>query len=281
MQKAMFCRILRKNIRGNLVMKKKWTLAVLGAVLIAAAVVCICIFGTDTEAGGEEASAVSSPQASSAQNTESSALELPTDDFQNEARIEIDGFVPQEGWSPVTDRSLKLVSAGSYSGAYMEDGSDDAVEQVAALLVQNVGTETVEYAEVLGQTSSGETVRFVLTGLPVNAYVLVLEAGRADYAELGALQVTECAAAMEVTQNYAEDFEIYLGDGVINIKNISDRDYSDDIFVYYKTYREGVFLGGITYRARFNGLAAQAIGQSIQSHATDDETAVVYMSYAQ
>lgn len=259
-------------------MKKKWVPVLLGLLLIAAAAVCIyCIFGNVSK---EDEKETTDPQTSAAQST-GSVSELPFDELQSEARIEIDGFTPQDDWTPVTDRGLKIVSVGSYSGNYVEDGSDEPVEHVAALLVRNIGTDTAEYAEIRAQKSDGETVRFVLTGLPVNAYVLVLEAERSDYAALSAPQVTEYAAAMDVRQDYAEDFEIYLGDGVINIRNISDQDYSEDIFVYYKTYRNGVFFGGITYRARFGGLTAQTIGQSIQSHATADETAVVYMAYGE
>ncbi|MGM9523366.1 MAG: hypothetical protein ACI3VU_02970 [Faecousia sp.] len=283
-------------------MKKRYVLLLCLCLVVVAAVICICVFYNAEQR--QEKQTASSTQASSAPNAEEPSR-LPTDNTkneeqteidgsvpqneeqteidgsvpQNEERIEIDGFVPQEAWTPVTDRGLEISAAGSYSGKYMEDGTDDPIENVSALLVRNIGTETVEYAEVIGRNSGGETLRFVLTGLPVNASVLVLEADRCGYSEISAPQVTEYAAALDVTEDYAADFEIYPGDGVINIRNVSGEELTDDIYVYYKNYRDGVFLGGITYRARFDGLRDQAIGQSIQSHATGDETVVVYMTY--
>lgn len=278
-----------KMRKGVLVMKKRYVLLLCLCLVVVAAVICICVF-YNAEQRPEEQTA-SSTQTSSAPKAEEPS-QLPTDNTQNEEqteidgsvpqneeRIEIDGFVPQEAWTPVTDRGLEISAAGSYSGKYMEDGTDDPIENVSALLVRNIGTETVEYAEVIGRNSGGETVRFVLTGLPVNASVLVLEADRCGCSEISAPQVTEYAPALDVTEDYAADFEIYPGDGVINIRNVSGEELTDDIFVYYKTYRDGVFLGGITYRARFDGLRDQAIGQSIQSHSTADETVVVYMTY--
>lgn len=257
-------------------MKRKYALLLVVLLIVAVAVACVCIFWNGQKQPDEQPTPTQQP--SSSQNVQDSS-EPSSVDVQYEERIEVDGFTPQEDWTPVTDRGLKILSAGSYSGTYMEDGSDDAVENVSALLVHNVGTETVEYAEVIARNSNGETVRFVLTGLPVNAAALVLEADRCGYSELSAPQVTEYAAALNVIEDYAQDFEIYPGDGVINIRNISGKDFSDEIFLYYKTWRNGVFLGGITYRARFGGLKDQTIGQSIQSHATDDETVVVYMAY--
>lgn len=249
-------------------MKKKYALLLCVIFLIVVGVICICVF-YNAERRAERQNASSTP------GTE----EASQNNAQVEKQIEIDGFSRQEAWTPVAERGLEISAAGSYSGEYMEDGTDEPIENVAALLVRNIGTETVEYAEVTGRSSDGETVHFVLTGLPANAFVLVLEADRCAYSEISAPQVTEIAAALNVTQDYAEDFEIYLGDGVINIRNVTGKELTDDIFVYYKTYRDGLFFGGITYRARFNGLRDQAIGQSIQSHATDDETVIVYMTY--
>lgn len=184
------------------------------------------------------------------------------------------GFEPQADWQPVSGQGLTILAAGSYSGRYFEDGSDEAVEQVAALLVKNTGDVTVEYAEITAGSSS-----FVLSGLPVGATVLVQEAARGTGPVVDAV-VSACVPAASLAEQYDTDFEVYLGDGVINIRNISGRNFANDVSVYYKNVENGVLLGGITYRARFNGIESGAIGQSIQSHATEAQSAVVYLSYA-
>lgn len=212
------------------------------------------------------ACAAQAPDASTAatETTADPAGQLPT----------VAGFEPQANWQPVTGQGLSILAAGSYSGRYFEDGSDEAVEQVAALLVKNTGETTVEYAEITAGSSS-----FVLSGLPAGATVLVQEAARGTDPVVDAV-VSTCVPAASLVEQYDADFEVYLGDGVINIRNVSGRSFANDVSVYYKNVENGVLLGGITYRARFSGIESDAIGQSIQSHATEAQSAVVYLSYA-
>lgn len=241
--------------------KSTWlTISVIGVLLLAGLAVCVLLLkgGTDSQS-------------------------LPAADTQPPDTMELNlgdiaGFTPQENWIPTAIGELNIVSAGSYSGPFLEDGSDEAVDSVLALIVQNIGTELVEYGEVTAQDGE-KTCTFVFTALPSNAYVLVLEKDRRGYGEMSDPQVTELAKAFDVIMDYASAFEIHLGDGVINIVNISGRDFASEIFVYYKTYQNGVYMGGITYRARFSGLANEAIGQSIQSHASAADTVVMYMAY--
>lgn len=119
----------------------------------------------------------------------------------------------------------------------------------------------------------------MLSGLPAGATVLVQEAARGTDPVVDAV-VSTCVPAASLVEQYDADFEVYLGDGVINIRNVSGRSFAHDVSVYYKNVENGVLLGGITYRARFSGIKNGAIGQSIQSHATEAQSAVVYLSYA-
>ena len=207
---------------------------------------------------------------------ENTSTDLPVDSLAPTESIlfEIPGFTAQEDWQTVSQSGLDILAVGSYTGRFFEDGSNDAVDGVSAVIVKNTGTETVEYGEI----SAGKDC-FVLTGLPVNAYVLVLESNRGAYETITGAHVDVCTSAAQIVEAYQNDFEVYLGDGVINIRNISGRDFPGDVFVYYKNYQDGVLLGGITYRARFSGVAGGAIAQSIQSHATAENTVVLYMSY--
>lgn len=201
---------------------------------------------------------------------------LPTDEILPTEQVlpPISGFSAQEGWQAVSQSGLDILAAGSYSGSFFEDGSDEAVEDIAAIVIRNTGAQTVEYGEV-----NAGTFHFVFTGLPVNAVMLVLESDRGAYSEMSGAQVAARVNAADVREDYDEAFEIYLGDGVINIRNISGTSFSEDVFVYYKNIQDGVLLGGITYRVRFDGVADGAIAQSIQSHATAEHTAVIYMTY--
>lgn len=201
---------------------------------------------------------------------------LPTDETLPTEQVLplISGFSAQEGWQTVSQSGLDILAVGSYSGSFFEDGSDETVEDIAAIVIRNTGAQTAEYGEV-----DAGAFHFVFTGLPVNAVMLVLESDRGAYSEISGAQVTARVDAADVSEDYDEAFEVYLGDGVINIRNISGKNFSEDVFVYYKNIQDGVLLGGITYRARFGGVADGTIAQSIQSHATAEHTAVIYMTY--
>lgn len=178
--------------------------------------------------------------------------------------------------------NLRLAAVGRYTGEFMEDGSDDPVENVLALVVENTGEDLVEYAE-LSTDFNGSIATFKITSLPANGYVLVLESGRqtvADDTEIQLPQVSHWAKVNDLVLDYSNDFQIYTADGVINIVNISGKDFHNDICVYYKTYQYNVYMGGVAYRARFSGgLADGAVGQSMQSHFSSSNSVIFYMAY--
>lgn len=199
---------------------------------------------------------------------------LPEESISEEAPPEISGFQPQEGWAIVSGEGLEILSAGHYTGSFYEDGSNDAVEGVSGLIVKNSGESLIEYGEIDG----GEN-HFVFTGLPAGATMLVLEANRGT-ADIPADPIISASVpAVDIHEDLNSFLEVYLGDGVINIRNISGRDFTGDVSLYYKNIQDGILMGGITYRARFSGVPNGELAQSIQSHATSQNTAVLYLSY--
>ena len=92
--------------------------------------------------------------------------------------------------------------------------------------------------------------------------------------------VSTCVPAASLVEQYDADFEVYLGDGVINIRNVSGRSFAHDVSVYYKTSRTAFCWAASPTAPASSGIESGAIGQSIQSHATEAQSAVVYLSYA-
>lgn len=179
--------------------------------------------------------------------------------------------------------TLHLVSVGSYTGAYMEDGTDEPVENVLALIVENRGNAMVEYA-ALELSCGGERVEFQISALPAGAAVFVLAKDRVTLGKSPAAlpSVSRFAIAKDAVLDFSEDFTLYPDTGVINIENVSGHDIDGDVCVYYKTWQYGLYLGGIAYRARVEGgMAAGAIAQSVQSHYNSDTSTILFMTYAQ
>ena len=77
---------------------------------------------------------------------------------------------------------------------------------------------------------------------------------------------------------HLDALSISYADGYINVKNLTDNKISD-VFVYYKLEEDGRFLGGITYRTRFDeiqpGETAQMNAQTIRK----DGSVVVFSTY--
>lgn len=202
---------------------------------------------------------------------------------KGKSEFHIDGFTSLSNISLGDIGSgLEIAAVGRYSGKYMEDGSDDPIENVLALIVKNNGDSIVEYTELSAKVGD-QTASFKITALPVHGYVFVLESEKlivdAD-AEVALPEIKQLAWITDVIVDYSEDFEVYLANGALNIVNISGKDYHNDVFVYYKTFENDIYMGGITYRARFSdGVANGAIAQALQNHVTGDRSVVFYMAY--
>lgn len=211
----------------------------------------------------------------------------PAKDRQNAAApempFEVPGFTMLDELDGIRfDNGLQVLCAGTYSGAYLEDGSDEQVKDVLTVVVKNTGSSLVEYG-VIELPYGRKTAIFEFSGLPVGSAVLVQEKNRLTWSKgqkCKEFSCTECALPGSIVLDFGSDFELYPSDGVMNVKNISGADISGDVSVFYKNFEYGLFMGGITYRARISGgIAAGQIGQSMQKHYYDDTSAILYMAY--
>lgn len=177
---------------------------------------------------------------------------------------------------------VQVTAVGRFSGSFVEDGTDDEVTDVLALIVENTGDSWVEYAE-LTVDCGGETARFVLSALPAGSSALLMEMNRMTYVSGTAYRLSGEAKVAELTSavfDFSGEFALYPDDGVINVENISGEDHSEKVSVCFKNYRYGLYFGGICYRARFeNGIAAGEIVQSIQPHYTNADSVILFMTY--
>lgn len=221
------------------------------------------------------------PTAPPTASTESVKSTSETDD---RIRFDIEGFAQDETFEPIDlpATQLGILAVGGYSGAYCEDGSDEAVENVWALVVENASDTLVEYAQ-FSLESDGQTVDFEVSGLPGGCRCFVLAQDRAAYSgdKVGILScVGYSADSGRAVLDFGGEFELYPADGVLNLKNISGETVASPVYLCYKTYRDGLFWGGITYRASFGeDFAADEIRQCLQTHYSEDESVILYMLY--
>ena len=181
--------------------------------------------------------------------------ETETTDQQDKVQLPI---ALQEG--------LVITDIGKYAGIYMEDGSDEAVSNILMIQVENTTGKDLYLAQIKLEYGD-KTAVFQVTNLPNGAKAILLEQQRMSYtAQLPQSVSAENVAFTTEFSMLADQLEVTALNGVINVKNISGKDISEDIYVYYKNYAGNLYYGGITYRILIEGgLKAGEIRQVVAS----------------
>lgn len=176
---------------------------------------------------------------------------------------------------------ISITNLGSYTGLYMEDGTDEIVSGIMMIQVTNTGDENIEYAEItlgLGE----ERAHFQLSTLPVGATVILLETNRMPYdatAEITEAVAENVAVFQKELSVCADQIQLQVLEGMVNVKNISGEDIKGDIMIYYKNYTSGIYYGGITYMIRISGgLKANEIRQSVAAHISPSTSSVMFVT---
>lgn len=169
----------------------------------------------------------------------------------------------------------------SYTGAFMEDRTDEVVTDVLAIQVTNFGEEYIQTMDII--LTAGDTqAQFSLSTLFPGETVVVLEMNRMAYStapEFEQLRTGNVALFDGHPGMFEDKLEFQCLNGVINVTNISDEDITGDILIYYKNHVSGVYYGGITYRLRIEGgLKAGEIRQGTAAHFNPDNSAIVFVT---
>ena len=175
------------------------------------------------------------------------------------ANAESEPMDPSEPWSVLTDTvyQVSIRMLNPWTGAFWEDGSDDAVIDCLAMQFRNDGDRPIQYAEYT--FSAGEETRvFRFTDLPPGQSCVVLETNRAAYADQQPLRPSErVVASVDALPRSEALLLVDNGDNTISIVNRTDREISR-ARVFFKFYyeQEQTFLGGITYTAEAEQIPA-------------------------
>mgnify|MGYP003299531222 CR=1 FL=1 len=76
----------------------------------------------------------------------------------------------------------------------------------------------------------------------------------------------------------SDSLEIYVNDGVFNVKNISDQDINEVIYIYFKNFSNDSYFGGITYRVKINGIKKGMMSQVMSNHYHVDSSKVLFVT---
>lgn len=191
---------------------------------------------------------------------------------------------PEDNISPIIlGDGLYITSAFAYSGAYVEDGTDDQVTKVAAAAIENKGSEDIRIMTFTLTSFEGETYEFELTTLLAGDKMTVLEKNRKVMKAESMSYTCEITSKVLFTEKPAtcKDQLVFLADGHdLTVKNVSGRTLPNGR-VYYKTYVDGCLRGGITYTLEFPGLAPGKDATVSSIHYNGDTSRVMFVTYAE
>lgn len=166
---------------------------------------------------------------------------------------------------PGTD--LVVLQVSPYDGLLLEDGQDVEVTNVCSIVVCNTGGRDLEYAQIT-LDRDGTALEFRVSGLTAGSSALVQEYRGAAYAPGSYRSCSASAAVVDGFELSRELVEVTEnGDGSLTVTNLTGETIPC-VRVFYKFYMADVdvYLGGITYTAKLEELAAGASQQIRPSH---------------
>ena len=168
------------------------------------------------------------------------------------------------GEEPKTEETVRLRcdQFSIFSGQFVEDGRDELVENVAAMLVTNVSDRFLDIATVQYDID-GQSATFVVTGLPAGRSAWVMEANRMTVTPDSVFTYLNETTSYRDDISASSDLVSITTDGnMLTAANRSDETL-EGIYVYYRTvHSDGNFFGGITYLVNFGTLEP---GESVET----------------
>lgn len=174
---------------------------------------------------------------------------------------------------------LEFSYYGSFTGEFVEDGTDEYVQNVAIIFVTNISESYLEYA-VITFDIDGQVAAFTATGLAPGESVWVLEQNRLKVEKGAEFKYVDDVSSFKKYMSPAETgVKVTLGEGQLKARNTTGKDLND-VYVYYKqVHTDGNFLGGITYRVNIGNMKAGEEIDCVAMHSSPKNSKVVSVTY--
>lgn len=176
--------------------------------------------------------------------------------------------------SPVTSEQF-----ARFSGQFVEDGSDELVENVAAMLVTNHSGQFIDLC-TLEYEIDGKTAIFVITGLPSGRSAWIMESSRMVVSDDAEFRYVDNVSALKNGVISSTDKITITSDGnmLTAVNNTSEK--LEEVYIYYKTlHTDGNFLGGITYLVDFGDLESGIPVEKLAGHYAEETTEIVRIGW--
>lgn len=179
------------------------------------------------------------------------------------------------------NEGIEVVDIGQYRGAFLEDGSDTLINNVLMIIVHNPTDKPLQYAEIT-LFAGDDLAYFDVSTLPAGESAVVLERNMLPYEEdyRYLLKNMQTAYFTDGVCTLHEDvFEITGDNSQLSVKNISEKDVDGTVKIYYKTFKDGYYYGGITYNVSIDSLASGQTKTVPAGHFIKDYSQLMFVTY--
>ena len=183
--------------------------------------------------------------------------------------------------SGASSADLYCLEFTTFSGAFVEDGKNEKVENVAAILVENRSESFLDRATITYKYGDKDAV-FLLTGLPAGKKCWVMEQNKLVLDGKHSFEFVKCVTAFkEDVTLVTDELTLVNEDNAITVSNISGKKLSN-VCVYYKnTLDDGNYFGGITYMINFDSMEPGDSFTKESAHFSDSSKVVRYSYQAE
>lgn len=176
----------------------------------------------------------------------------------------------------VSVTGMRIVKIDGFSGTFVEDGSNKKVSNVLALEVKNTSKKDLQYGEIKLKVNNKKTAVFKLTNLPSGKTATVMESTGSIYYNSGDNYKYEDStyATVDKLTMSSNKIKVSTEGSSITIENISGKDLGT-VYVYYKNTKGSSYLGGITYRSKFEDVKKDKSYTVETSHFSETNSEIV------
>ena len=166
----------------------------------------------------------------------------------------------------IESANIVVEQISPYSGYFIEDGSDESVSNIAAIVVTNNGGD-LDFVGI-GISQDDRNLAFSASQIPAGATVIIQEQSRASYTNGNYYSCTATTTESEGFSNATDTITVSdNGNNSFDVTNIGEETISE-VKVYFKSYlpEEDVYVGGITYSATLTDIEPQTAVTVDSSH---------------
>lgn len=192
-----------------------------------------------------------------------------------------DGNGDQEPDTPKPEKALLTCDSFSlYSGQYVEDGRDELVTNVAAILVTNRSGQFLDLATLTFEID-GREATFRVSGLPAGRSAWVLEASRMTATNSSTFTFTDMVTGFrENVISSTDKLSITCVGNLVTATNKSNQKL-ENVFVYYRVlHTDGNYLGGITYVIDFGTMEPGQSVEKLAGHFSAEKARIVRIGWS-